>query len=102
MYFQEISTNLMIVKISYWEDSGLGRNDVFQSGFGMRRGLSGGHRIIAWTAAGAEDLAQHPARELFEGRKPVGGEPTCYVCANQQCQPPVTEWAELENYLGLH
>ncbi|MGD8401158.1 MAG: thioredoxin domain-containing protein [Bacillota bacterium] len=57
------------------------------------------NRIIAWTDAGPETLKQHPARELFTGRRPVGGEPTCYVCAGRQCLPPVTEWADLEGYL---
>jgi uncharacterized protein YyaL (SSP411 family) len=59
------------------------------------------NRIIAWTAAQPEELAGHPARELFAGRRPLAGEPTCYVCADRQCQPPVTEWAQLESYLGL-
>jgi uncharacterized protein YyaL (SSP411 family) len=59
------------------------------------------NRIIAWTDVGPENLAGHPARELFADRKPVNGEPTCYVCANRQCQPPVTEWTELERQLGM-
>jgi uncharacterized protein YyaL (SSP411 family) len=59
------------------------------------------NRIIAWTATKPEELAGHPARELFEGRQPIAGEPTCYVCADRQCQPPVTQWKELEGYLGL-
>jgi uncharacterized protein YyaL (SSP411 family) len=58
------------------------------------------NRVIAWTDAQPDDLERHPARELFAGRKPLDGEPTCYVCANQQCRPPVTQWAELERYLG--
>ncbi|NLY75521.1 MAG: thioredoxin domain-containing protein [Firmicutes bacterium] len=53
------------------------------------------HRILAWTGGGS-DLNGHPAKALFEGRKPVNGKPTCYVCLNQGCLPPLTEWEELE------
>ncbi|MGE5580976.1 MAG: thioredoxin domain-containing protein, partial [Bacillota bacterium] len=57
------------------------------------------HRILAWAGEGF-DLKDHPAKALFEGREPVNCKPTCYVCINQSCLPPVTEWEELER-LGL-
>lgn len=57
------------------------------------------HRILAWNGKG-KDIENHPASELFEGREPVNGQPTCYVCINQNCLPPVTEWEDLER-VGL-
>jgi uncharacterized protein YyaL (SSP411 family) len=53
------------------------------------------YRIIGWKGAG-EELKSHPAGVLFEGREPVKGRPTCYVCINQSCLPPMTKWEELE------
>ncbi|NLW48239.1 MAG: thioredoxin domain-containing protein [Firmicutes bacterium] len=53
------------------------------------------YRIIGWKGAG-EELKKHPAGVLFEGREPVNGEPTCYVCINQSCLPPLTKGEELE------
>ena len=52
------------------------------------------HRILAW-AGERNNLKEHPAKELLEGREPVNGKPTCYICINQNCLPPVTEWEEL-------
>jgi uncharacterized protein YyaL (SSP411 family) len=59
------------------------------------------NRIVAWAEADSERLAHHPARELFAGRKLLGGEPTCYICQKQECQAPVTQWGDLESHLGL-
>ncbi len=53
------------------------------------------HRILAWTGE-RNNLKGHPARELFENREPVNDKPTCYICINQSCSPPVTEWGDLE------
>ena len=43
----------------------------------------------------SETQADHPARDLFTGRTPVNGKPTCYICHDQHCLPPVTEWEDL-------
>ena len=57
------------------------------------------HRILAWTE-GRQNFKDHPARALFEGREPIGEKPTCYICINRSCLPPVTEWEDLER-VGL-
>ncbi len=57
------------------------------------------HRILAWIGE-RKNLKTHPAGGLFEGRELVNGQPTCYVCINQNCLPPVTEWDDLER-VGL-
>lgn len=58
------------------------------------------NRVLAWTPVG-QDLTEHPARELFQGRQPVNDATTCYICVNRQCHPPVTGWSELVAYLSL-
>lgn len=55
--------------------------------------------ILTWADVG-QDLIGHPAKGLFEGREPVDGKPTCYVCVNQSCLPPVTEWEDLERLVN--
>lgn len=57
------------------------------------------HRILAWTE-GLQNLKDHPARALFEGRESINEKPTCYICINRSCLPPVTEWEDLER-VGL-
>ena len=53
------------------------------------------YRIIAWNG-GRGNLKGDPAGALFEGRTPINEKPTCYICINQSCLPPTTEWEELE------
>jgi len=36
---------------------------------------------------------------LLQGKKPLDGKPTVYVCQNFTCSPPVTEWEELKGLL---
>lgn len=55
--------------------------------------------ILAWADVG-QDLKDHPAKGLFEGREPVNDKPTCYVCVKQSCLPPVTEWEDLERLVS--
>jgi uncharacterized protein YyaL (SSP411 family) len=57
------------------------------------------NRILAWGDPDKIDLQKHPARDLFQGRQAVNGTPTCYLCENQQCHPPLTRWQELEAQL---
>jgi uncharacterized protein YyaL (SSP411 family) len=57
------------------------------------------NRILAWGDPDKIDSKTHPARDLFQGRRTIDGEPTCYLCENQQCHPPLTRWRELEAQL---
>ncbi len=53
------------------------------------------YRILAW-AGNMQEIKEHPAEELFKGREPVNRKPTCYICMEQSCLPPITEWEDLE------
>jgi len=53
------------------------------------------YRILAWTE-GRQNLKDHPAQALFDGRESINDKPTCFICINRSCLPPVTEWEDLE------
>jgi uncharacterized protein YyaL (SSP411 family) len=40
-----------------------------------------------------------PRPPLLEGKEPVGGQPTVYVCHHMTCSPPATQWEEVEPLL---
>jgi uncharacterized protein YyaL (SSP411 family) len=53
------------------------------------------YRILAWRNNPDQHLASHPAKQLFQDRETIHGEPTCYTCLQNSCLPPVTNWEEL-------
>ncbi len=58
------------------------------------------YRIIVWRdKSRQQNLERHPSKVLLQGRDTVVGRPTCYVCSDYRCLPPITEWEELNNLL---
>ncbi len=45
------------------------------------------------------DVPPEKVSPLLEGKGPVGGKPTVYVCHRFTCSPPVTDWNKLEELL---
>jgi uncharacterized protein YyaL (SSP411 family) len=58
------------------------------------------YHILAWYNTALGGVETHPARELFKNRETLNGRPTCYLCYDQHCLPPVTEWEDLNAILG--
>jgi uncharacterized protein YyaL (SSP411 family) len=58
------------------------------------------YHILALYNTTLGGVETHPARELFNYRETLNGEPTCYLCYGQHCLPPVTEWEDLGAILG--
>ncbi|HEX3044955.1 MAG TPA: thioredoxin domain-containing protein, partial [Bacillota bacterium] len=58
------------------------------------------YHIVTWHNTALGGIETHPARELFKNRETLNGKPTCYLCYDQHCLPPVTEWEDLSAILG--
>ena len=59
------------------------------------------YRVVALRQAQTEtEWADHPAAPLLAEHQPRNGQPTCYVCADQRCHPPVTDWESLRAILN--
>jgi uncharacterized protein YyaL (SSP411 family) len=48
----------------------------------------------------AKPIDNHPARALLAERDTVNNLPTCYVCSDFSCLPPVTDWEDLSAILA--
>jgi len=58
------------------------------------------YRIIVWRDKSRQHNAErHPSKVLLHGRDTLAGRPTCYVCSDYRCLPPITEWEDLNNLL---
>jgi len=53
-------------------------------------------RVVAW----APSAGQAPARPLFEGRRPLDGQPTAWLCRGYRCEEPTTDPERLRAQLA--
>ena len=61
------------------------------------------YRVVAWKNRlnkEAKPLDKHPARALLANCDLNNNKPTCYVCSDFGCLPPVTDWEDLSVILA--